>query len=164
MSPATTTVRPTHRTELPHKRWFQVDIGTVILIFVFINILGTLQLTGQKQSYPDQLLTYEKKFDKLPSLLKVGERVGYLADEEKHPVGPAGSADPNFVDLLSMRRFFICQFTVAPAILVHSLDPSRIIGNFSTPEAAKFELARHGLKVLYNAGNGAVLCGHIAKQ
>jgi hypothetical protein len=162
MSPLATT--PTNRTEPPYNRKFEVVLGVTVLIFILINILGTLQLLANKESYPDLVLTYEKKFEKLATLLNVSEKIGYLADEERHPVGATGSPDPNLVDLLSMRRYFICQFAVVPAILVHSLEPSRIVGNFSSPEAAKLEIAQHELKVLYDSGNGAVLCGHLAKQ
>lgn len=135
-----------------------------MLGLIVVNALGPLRTLIKNDIEPDLARLYEKKFATIAPLLKPGEQVGYIADNEIHPVTANGATDPSAIDLQSMRRFFICQFTLAPTILIHSSGPAKVVGNFSTTQSAKTEAEAQSLEVLQEGSNGAVLCEHKEKK
>ena len=142
----------------------RINIDTIVLILVFVNALGMVRLLNKKESFPEQSFAYEKKFGEIATHLKLGEPAGYLADGERHPVGANGAVDEASVDLPSMRKFFICQFALAPIILVHSSEPAKVVGNFSSDAMAATEAAARGLKIVQAGPEGAALCEHNNKK
>jgi len=111
----------------------------------------SLAATAPGRPAPDEISTYESRFQQLRSALPARGVVGYLG----HP-DPTGSTpgEQNAASLLHFKRHLLAQYALAPVLLLEGIEPEFVVGNFdpgtvpSTPA---------GFRIVRDFGDGLVL-------
>ena len=91
---------------------------------------------------------YEKRFAEVRSVLPRFGVIGYLSDPTN---------DRGVTQGLYDRRHHSAEYDLAPLIIVDSLEPDIILGNFFTHQAMEQAMAEHKLVVLHDCHNGVFL-------
>jgi hypothetical protein len=131
-----------------------VQLTQVIFAVCVVNVLAFFNSEYFRSYFTNEdVKAIDTRFAAIRARMQPGVLVGYVADGETEP-------SPGNVDMLSMRRFFITQFAVAPAVMVHSTEPQTVVGNFSSEDQAKKLIEQQGLSVQQNFGDGVYLLRH----
>lgn len=122
-----------------------------VLVLAVFALLSNLHFfrkaAGSDFARKDAISLYERRFEGLKGVLPPRGVVGYVSDHQARDIRfDAGSGD-----------FYLTQYALAPLIVVYSLEPTFIVGNFrrSTP-TADFLRSRN-LILLKDFGNGVML-------
>lgn len=92
---------------------------------------------------PDRVGPYERRFAELREALPARGVVGYVND--------AGNA---FADLDALQEYFMTQYSLAPVIVVNSVDLPLVVGNLSGDVSGRLG---DRFRVLHDFGSGVVL-------
>ena len=118
----------------------------IIICSLLVNGYMLIENIRFPENTRQNISKYEKRFNKLRQLLPQRGVIGYIADDENE-------GDQDFID----SRIYLAQYTLAPVILVRSLDYDLIVGNF-LDHTRDFEIYRkQGLIPIKDFGNGVVL-------
>jgi hypothetical protein len=100
----------------------------------------------------DEISAYERRFDKLRSVLPAQGVVGYLGHpaEAEVPPGETRAAAAH----LHFRRYLLAQYALAPVLLIESTEPELVVGNF---DRGPLPTAPPGFRVVGDFGEGLVL-------
>jgi hypothetical protein len=110
-----------------------------------------LAATAPARSVPDEISTYELRFQALRGTLPARGVVGYLGHPD--PTGPT-PAESNANSLLHFKRYLLAQYALAPVLLLESTEPEFVVGNFD-PGAMPSTPA--GFRIVRDFGDGLVL-------
>jgi hypothetical protein len=125
----------------------------LILLYAAASTARWLQRTAMWPVHPgqDEITAHDRRFAVLRPALPARGVVGYLGHPE--PTGPT-PRDSNAAALLHFRRYLLAQYALAPLVLIESIEPEFVVGNFD-PGAEPPTPA--GLQVIRDFGGGLVL-------
>lgn len=93
---------------------------------------------------------YEKRFVQVRNVLPRFGVIGYLSDPTN---------DKGVTQGLYDRRYHSAEYHLAPLVIVDSIEPDIILGNFFSPQAMEKAVAEHKLVVLRDFDNGVFILG-----
>jgi hypothetical protein len=99
-----------------------------VFLLVSLALLSSLSLARRARRIhrdrfgQDETTLYLRRFEPLRKALPAHATVGYEADSE----------DP-LTDRQEVRRFYLAQYALAPAILVAGSEPALVVGNYRDP-------------------------------
>ncbi len=130
----------------------RVRIG-VLSVIVFALLSSGVALRRALDPPPwavaqDEVSQYEARFQLLRSALPPKGVVGYLS-ESRHP--------PHDVDWA--RRFYLTEYALAPLVVVDSIAPALVIGNFRSASPER-NVADPTLVLVRDFGDGVLLFRH----
>lgn len=128
----------------------------IFLLLIFACLASSAhnlinQLNGFNKA-PDQVSEYEKKLQKMRSMLPTRGVIGYISGTDQ--------TDSNVIlDPKGTEAYFQFQYVLAPLILVNRSDRPLVIGNIQDHEVdAITEIAaKKGLTVKAQFGSGIIL-------
>jgi hypothetical protein len=130
---------------------------TIALALVLAGLLlsQTAVVISLARRLPSAMATegmarYEKRFVEVRNLLPRFGVIGYLSDPTN---------DKGVTQGLYDRRYHSAEYHLAPLVIVDSLEPDVILGNFFSPQAMEKAVAEHKLVVLRDFGNGVFILG-----
>jgi hypothetical protein len=130
---------------------------TIALALVLAGLLlsQTAVIVSLARRLPSAMATegmarYEKRFVEVRNLLPRFGVIGYLSDPTN---------DKGVTQGLYDRRYHSAEYHLAPLVIVDSLEPDVILGNFFSPQAMEKAVAEHKLVVLRDFGNGVFILG-----
>ena len=145
--------------ELPengHGSWVvsRARLGlALVLLYALASGAAWLKLAASAtgRSAPDEISTYERRFQEVRVALPARGVVGYLGRTD-----PAGRtpAEREATSLLDFKRYLLAQYALAPVVLIESTEPDFVIGNFDRGKAPSTPA---GFGIQRDFGNGLVL-------
>lgn len=125
----------------------------LVLLYALVSGAAWVKLAAGAtgRSAPDEISTYERRFQELRAALPARGVVGYLG----HP-DPAGGtpAERDASSLLHFKRYLLAQYALAPVVLIESTEPDFVVGNFDPGTAPSTPT---GFRIERDFGNGLVL-------
>jgi hypothetical protein len=138
------------------RSWAGIRARIALLLVLLYAAASTARWLHRGAEWPgrpaqDEISTYERRFERLRSVLPARGVVGYLG----HP-DPANAArdQTNATALLHFRRYLLAQYALAPVLLIESTTPDLVVGNFDPGARPP---APAGFQVLRDFGDGLVL-------
>jgi hypothetical protein len=145
--------------ELPensHGSWVtsRTRLGlALVLLYALVSGAAWVKLAANAtgRSVPDEISTYERRFQELRAELPARGVVGYLGRTD-----PAGRTptEREASSLLDFKHYLLAQYALAPVVLIESTEPDFVVGNF-VPGRAPSTPA--GFRIERDFGNGLVL-------
>jgi hypothetical protein len=145
--------------ELPengHGSWVvsRTRLGlALVLLYALASGAAWLKLAASAtgRSAPDEISTYERRFQEIRAALPPRGVVGYLGRTD-----PAGRtpAEREASSLLDFKRYLLAQYALAPVVLIESTAPDFVVGNFDRGKAPSTPA---GFRIERDFGNGLVL-------
>jgi hypothetical protein len=145
--------------ELPengHESWVvsRTRLGVaLVLLYALASSAAWLKLAASTtgRSAPDEISTYERRFQGVRAALPARGVVGYLGRTD-----PAGRtpAERDASSLLDFKRYLLAQYALAPVVLIESTEPDLVVGNFDPGRAPSTPA---GFRIERDFGNGLVL-------
>jgi hypothetical protein len=123
----------------------------LVLLYALASGAAWLKLAATGRSTPDEISTYERRFQEVRAALPARGVVGYLGRTD-----PAGGtpAERDASSLLDFRRYLLAQYALAPLVLIESTEPDFVVGNFDRGMAPS---TPPGFRIERDFGNGLVL-------
>ena len=145
--------------ELPangHGSWVvsRTRLGlALVLLYALASGAAWLKLAASAtgRSAPDEISTYDRRFQAVRAALPVRGVVGYLGRTD---AAGGTSAEREASSLLDFKRYLLAQYALAPVVLIESTEPDFVVGNFDPERAPSTPL---GFRVERDFGNGLVL-------
>jgi hypothetical protein len=145
--------------ELPehgHGSWVvsRTRLGlALVLLYALASGAAWLKLAANTtgRSAPDEISTYEQRFQAVRAALPARGVVGYLGRTD-----PAGRtpAERDASSLLDFKRYLLTQYALAPVVLIESTEPDFVVGNFDPGRAPPTPA---GFRIERDFGTGLVL-------
>jgi hypothetical protein len=145
--------------ELPengHGSWVvsRTRLGlALVLLYTLASGAAWLKLAASAtgRSAPDEISTYEGRFQEIRAALPARGVVGYLGRTD-----PAGRtpAERDASSLLDFKRYLLAQYALAPLVLIESTEPDFVIGNLDSGKAPSMPA---GFRIERDFGDGLVL-------
>jgi hypothetical protein len=139
-----------------HESWVvsRARLGlALVLLYALASGAAWLKLAASTtgRSAPDEISTYERRFQGVRAALPARGVVGYLGRTD-----PAGRtpAEREASSLLDFKRYLLAQYALAPVVLIESTEPDFVIGNFDRGKAPSTPA---GFRIERDFGNGLVL-------
>ena len=130
----------------------RVALGLVLLYAVASGGAWIrLAATAPGRSVPDEISTYELRFQELRAALPAQGVVGYLGRPD--PTGPT-PGEPDVASLLHFKRHLLAQYALAPVLLLESTEPEFVVGNF---DPGTVPPTPAGFRIVRDFGDGLVL-------
>ncbi len=126
-----------------------VEVGIVLL--VLFALLSNFQLLYKAARFDFQFIEideYENRFENLKKALPSRGVVGYMTDREPLEISQ---------DVIALAAYYLIQYSLAPLIVVNSLEHNLIIGNFYETEVDGKILEDKGLILVKDFGDGIML-------
>jgi len=130
----------------PQRSWAGTRIRVALLLVLLYAGASTVRWLHLGAEWParsgqDEISTYERRFEEVRSVLPSRGVVGYLG----HP-DPTGATprEANAASVLHFRRYLLAQYALAPVVLIESVAPEFVLGNFDpgtqpSPPAGRWE-------------------------
>ena len=124
----------------------------VMLIVMFnLHLLSLIPLIPQMLFYKpqnDPVLNFESSISRLRILLKKEAYTGYVSDIDEREL---------FNDPVTVKKFYMLQYSLAPTVLDNSHKANYVIGIFKYSDKGKKLFLETNLKLIKDYGNGVVL-------
>jgi hypothetical protein len=145
--------------ELPengHGSWVvsRTRLGlALVLLYALASGAAWLKLAASAagRSAPDEISTYERRFQGVRAALPARGVVGYLGRTDSAGRTPA---EREASSLLDFKGYLLAQYALAPVVLIESTEPDFVIGNFDRGKAPSTPA---GFRIQRDFGNGLVL-------
>jgi hypothetical protein len=125
----------------------------LVLLYALASGAAWLKLAASTtgRSAPDEISTYERRFQEVRAALPARGVVGYLGRTD-----PAGRtpAERGASSLLDFKHYLLAQYALAPVVLIESTEPDFVVGNF---EPGRAPSTPAGFRIDRDFGNGLVL-------
>jgi hypothetical protein len=125
----------------------------LVLLYALTSGAAWLKLATSTtgRSAPDEISTYERRFQEVRAALPARGVVGYLGRTDSAGRTPA---EREASSLLDFKHYLLAQYALAPVVLIESTEPDFVVGNFDS-ETARSTPA--GFRIERDFGNGLVL-------
>lgn len=125
----------------------------LVLLYALASGAAWLKLAGSAagRSAPDEISTYERRFQEVRAALPARGVVGYLGRTDSAGRTPA---EREASSLLDFKRYLLAQYALAPVVLIESTEPDIVVGNFDRGKAPSTPV---GFRIERDFGNGLVL-------
>jgi hypothetical protein len=138
-------------------------VVTILLAFILANgIAGIYNLPPPVVGGSDKISCDLVRYEELRRDLQPMDTVGYVSQGEIIKPKKAGEAGRTVLELESYLRFVRVQYAIAPTLLVHSSEPTLIVGNFTNGNWSSDPniIGQSLIHVRKDYGNGVVLFEH----
>ncbi len=123
----------------------------LVLLYALVSGAAWVKQAAAGRSGPDEISTYERRFQELRAALPAHGVVGYLG----HPDPPSRTgAERDASSLLHFKRYLLAQYALAPVVLIESTEPDFVVGNFDPGPAPSTPV---GFRIARDFGDGLVL-------
>ena len=124
----------------------------LVMLYALASAASWIKLAaGPGRSAPDEISTYERRFQAIRSALPARGVVGYVG----HPDPEAGTpAEREANSLLHFKRYLLAQYALAPLILIDSTGADVVVGNFDPGSPAS---PPPGFRIAQDFGDGLLL-------
>jgi hypothetical protein len=145
--------------ELPengHGSWVvgRTRLGlALVLLYALASGAAWLRLAASTtgRSAPDEISTYERRFQGVRAALPARGVVGYLGRTDTAGRTPA---ERDASSLLDFKHYLLAQYALAPVVLIESTEPDFVVGNFDRGRAPSTPA---GFRIERDFGHGLVL-------
>jgi hypothetical protein len=125
----------------------------LVLLYALASGAAWLRLAASTtgRSAPDEISTYERRFQEVRAALPARGVVGYLGRTDTAGRTPA---ERDASSLLDFKHYLLAQYALAPVVLIESTEPDFVVGNFDGGRAPSTPA---GFRIERDFGNGLVL-------
>ena len=124
----------------------------LVLLYALASGAAWLKLAASiGRSAPDEISTYERRFQGVRAALPARGVVGYFGRTDSAGRTPA---EREASSLLDFKRYLLAQYALAPVVLIESTEPDFVVGNF---DPGRSPSTPAGFRIERDFGNGLVL-------
>jgi hypothetical protein len=125
----------------------------LVLLYGLVSGAAWLKLAASAigRPAPDEISTYERRFQEVRAALPAQGVAGYLGRTDTAGRTPA---EREASSLLDFKHYLLAQYALAPLVLIESTEPDYVIGNFDPARPASTPA---GFRIERDFGNGLVL-------
>jgi len=125
----------------------------LVLLYALASGAAWLKLAASAagRAAPDEISTYERRFQEVRAALPARGVVGYLGRTDSAGLTPA---EREAASLRDFKHYLLAQYALAPVVLIESTEPDFVVGNFDSGKAPS---APPGFRLERDFGNGLVL-------
>ncbi len=125
----------------------------LVLLYALASGAAWLKLavSATGRAAPDEISTYERRFQEIRAAIPARGVVGYLGRTDSAGLTPA---EREATSLLDFKHYLLAQYALAPVVLIESTRPDFVVGNF---DAGKAPSTPPGFRLERDFGNGLVL-------
>jgi hypothetical protein len=125
----------------------------LVLFYALVSGAAWLKLAASAtgRAAPDEISTYERRFQEVRAALPAQGVVGYLGRTDTAGRSPAERETSSLRDF---KHYLLAQYSLAPVVLIESTEPDFVLGNFD-PERTPSTPA--GFRIERDFGSGLVL-------